>query len=151
MSKRYGPLHWRFMQRATASVSTAAAFSVAVRKLAAAHGFDERSSAFLELAVFEVCTNVVRHGYSTDQPGPLKLIVELFEHALRVRILDRGRPVPTERIEAASVQRFEFDSLDLENLPESGMGLALICLAVDTVAYRRRNGWNRFDLVKNRS
>ena len=45
----------------------------------------------LRLAVTEACTNVVRHAYDGDEPGPIDVVVHPEGERLDVIVSDRGR------------------------------------------------------------
>src|SRR6476659_919093 len=47
----------------------------------------------LRLAVTEACTNVVRHAYSPDRPGPVELSIRPAEDHVSVSVADRGRGI----------------------------------------------------------
>jgi len=93
----------------------------------------------LALAVTEVCTNVVRHGYQGKASGDIELELTLEGGAVRVCILDTAAPYqpPTRPQEPTG------------ELAEGGYGLALIHNVVDHVHYERRAPiGNRVLLVK---
>jgi anti-sigma regulatory factor (Ser/Thr protein kinase) len=45
----------------------------------------------VRLAVTEACTNVVRHAYDGDEPGPIDVVVHPEGERLEVVVTDRGR------------------------------------------------------------
>jgi anti-sigma regulatory factor (Ser/Thr protein kinase) len=47
----------------------------------------------LRLAVTEACTNVVRHAYSPDLPGPVEISIRPEEERVNVVVADRGRGI----------------------------------------------------------
>src|ERR1700760_880486 len=47
----------------------------------------------LRLAVTEACTNVVRHAYSPDLPGPVEITIRPTEDLVNVVVADRGRGI----------------------------------------------------------
>src|SRR6476469_9339291 len=49
----------------------------------------------LRLAVTEACTNVVRHAYSPDSPGPVEISIRPEEDFVSVVVADRGRGIGT--------------------------------------------------------
>ena len=54
-------------------------------------------------------------------------------------------------LDNASASAFDFDPDDLINLPEGGMGLSIICAAMDEVAYETGAGGNQLFLTKRRT
>lgn len=101
----------------------------------------------VELALVEAATNVIRHGYGPEG-GPVRIEARLDGTQVTLRIHDWGRPIPGEALAAAGLNRFDFDPLDLDSLPEGGMGLSLITLLMDEVGYRSDAGQNILTMVR---
>ena len=49
----------------------------------------------LRLAVTEACTNVVRHAYPVNFPGPVEISIEPSEERVSVVVADHGRGIGT--------------------------------------------------------
>jgi len=49
----------------------------------------------LRLAVTEACTNVVRHAYAPDSPGPVEISLRPEDDVVKVVVADHGRGVGT--------------------------------------------------------
>ena len=49
----------------------------------------------LRLAVTEACTNVVRHAYAPESPGPVEVSIQPEDDVLSVVVADRGRGIGT--------------------------------------------------------
>jgi anti-sigma regulatory factor (Ser/Thr protein kinase) len=49
----------------------------------------------LRLAVTEACTNVVRHAYPLDEPGPVEVSIQPSDELVSVVVSDRGRGLGT--------------------------------------------------------
>jgi anti-sigma regulatory factor (Ser/Thr protein kinase) len=77
----------------------------------------------LRLAVTEACTNVVRHAYSPEAPGPVEISLRPDDDVVEVVVADRGRGVGT--------------SDDAEG---PGLGLPLIAAIADDVQLQRVPG-----------
>jgi serine/threonine-protein kinase RsbW len=56
--------------------------------------------------------------------------------------------MPAQVLDNASEDRFDFDETDLADIPEGGMGLALIRMNMDEVEYRSNESENRLRMVK---
>ncbi|MGE4239241.1 ATP-binding protein [Ramlibacter sp.] len=103
----------------------------------------------IEIAVAEAMTNIVKHAYAGRPAGAgVALSWDECDEALEIELRDEGAAMDASALEAASPAVFEFDAADLQSLPEGGMGLALIKMAFDDVAYSRVAGVNRLRLVK---
>jgi serine/threonine-protein kinase RsbW len=103
----------------------------------------------IELALAEALTNIVQHGFGQDEGPPVRVRVRDGAAALEIDLWDRGRPIPSARLSQADPSTtFQFDPTNLAELPEGGMGLALIKAAFHEVQYGSRNGVNRLHLVR---
>lgn len=105
-------------------------------------GLDKKKTYGLCLAVDEIVTNVIRHGYMeagvTD--GVFDLIIEKGDNQLIVTIVDSGTPfnplvhnVPTE----------EDLKLPLEERPIGGLGVLMARQSVDEFKYEFSGNHNR--------
>lgn len=97
----------------------------------------------LELAVVEAVTNVVKYGYADRSDGEIELHISKSDEFLEFSIIDEGAP-----FDPSQAALFHFDAQNLEELPESGMGILLIRDAVDDLSYARKDGKNHLTLRK---
>ena len=88
---------------------------------AAAHG--------LKVAVDEACNNVVAHGYSGREPGPIGVSFEADGERIVVAITDRGRPFDPKDVPAPDLHS------DWQARRVGGLGWHLIRQFVDEVRY----------------
>ncbi|MCB5174502.1 MULTISPECIES: ATP-binding protein [Microvirga] len=102
----------------------------------------------VELSVVEAINNVIKHGYH-GQPGQdVQVIVGLHPDRVVIEIVDHAPPMQAGLIEQASEDLFSFDATNLDDVPEGGMGLALIRMNMDEVEYSAGSGENRLRMVK---
>jgi anti-sigma regulatory factor (Ser/Thr protein kinase) len=104
----------------------------------------EPSAAFdLKLAVDEACSNIIEHGYSGNEPGPIEVSFNAAEGQVVVEIADRGRPFDPKTVQAP-----DLDSR-WQDRRVGGLGWYLISRSVDSVGYDSdpQRG-NRLTLVK---
>ncbi len=109
-------------------------------------GEDERNT--VELGVAEALTNIVEHGFGGKGGQPIRLRMTDRPGALVIDLWDSGRPIPDGLLEQADETTFQYDTTDMAQLPEGGLGLALIKTAFHEVRYRRRQGLNRLQMVR---
>jgi serine/threonine-protein kinase RsbW len=110
---------------------------------------DEHQRFEVAIALAEVLTNIVEHGYEDRGGPPIELAWSASARGLVIEISDSGRPIPRERLDQAGADTtFGFDPTDLGGLPEGGMGLGIIKTAFDHVDYRSKGGVNRLRLGK---
>jgi serine/threonine-protein kinase RsbW len=106
-------------------------------------------AAEIDLGLTEVLTNVVRHGYGETGLGRIVLTCQAQETQWCLCVLDQGRPIPADLLAQADGSVFDFDPDDLDNIPEGGMGLALIRGCFDQLDYVTDRAGNHLRLVKN--
>jgi serine/threonine-protein kinase RsbW len=100
----------------------------------AAHG--------LKVAVDEACNNVIAHGYSGQEPGPIGVSFESDGQRVLVAITDRGRPFDPRDAPAPDLHS------DWQARRVGGLGWHLIRQLVDEVRYERdEENRNRLTLV----
>jgi serine/threonine-protein kinase RsbW len=105
-------------------------------------------AAEIDLGLTEVLTNVVRHGYGETGSGHIGLRCTTEARRWLLSVLDQGSPIPTDLLAQADGSVFDFDPDDLDNIPEGGMGLALIRGCFDDLDYVADTRGNRLHLVK---
>ena len=103
----------------------------------------------IAIALAEVLTNIVEHGYEGHGGPAIELAWSASRSGFVVEIRDAGHPIPADRLAHAGPDTtFGFDPTDVGGLPEGGMGLGIVKTAFDHVAYRSRDGVNRLRLGK---
>jgi anti-sigma regulatory factor (Ser/Thr protein kinase) len=109
-------------------------------------GLDRRTSYRLRLAVDELATNIVVHGYEeAGREGPIVVWSEVDEAELRLRLEDSAAPFDPHEASAP-------DGLDrpLEERNIGGLGVFLALRGVDELRYERDGDKNRNTIVVHR-
>jgi anti-sigma regulatory factor (Ser/Thr protein kinase) len=124
------------------SLDDIGAFIMAASKAA---GFETKIAYRLRLAVDEIATNVITHGYEeAGITGDVMLSSELSDTALTVVLEDTAAEYdPTTRDVPDSLD------LPLEERPIGGLGIFLTIRNVDSFGYERRGDRNRYTFVMN--
>ncbi len=111
-----------------------------------AAGFDRRAAYRLRLAVDEVATNTITHGYQeAGRTGTLAIRADLDDGRLTITMEDTAVP-----FDPRGVQRPEQIDLPLEERPVGGLGLYLTAQSVDEFRYEYVDGRNRNIFVVKR-
>ena len=120
----------------TATLEEVAVLGEAVRVTLLEAALDEQLAADLELAVVEAATNIIVHAYGPDG-GAVEGSLRITPAEIVVELRDGGRPFPARDI----APDFEAPPT-LEDLEESGRGLTLMAMLVDSVEREREGGSN---------
>jgi serine/threonine-protein kinase RsbW len=96
----------------------------------------------IQLAVHEVCLNIIKHAY-TGQDGEIEL--ELVIDGARLEIVVRDSAPPIFDLSSRPPPPNPFD------LPEGGWGLHIVFSVMDRVEHRRMANGNEWLLVKQLS
>ena len=100
-----------------------------------------KDSKSIQLAVEEVCTNIIRHSYLFS-PGKISITVQTSKDSVALTIADQGRQFdPTEMPDRTLVQYMKTER-------RGGLGIQLVKKIMDQVEYRYENGENQLKLVK---
>jgi anti-sigma regulatory factor (Ser/Thr protein kinase) len=113
-----------------------AAAQKAADTLVADHGIDDEAAYALHLAIEELASNVVRHGYDDRKPHDISLKVGVTADAVELTLTDDGRPFDPSRPHQMDTPH------TLEEAPTGGMGLSLVSAIAGTIRYERVDGRN---------
>ncbi|MBT2264365.1 ATP-binding protein [Rhodococcus erythropolis] len=102
------------------------------------HAIDGLVAMQFELAVAEIGANIIEHS-NKGASVTLRLEIEAVEDRIEARYIDDGQPA-----------RVELDAVSLpDDFAERGRGLAIALNVLDELGYRRSNGKNHWQLVRN--
>ncbi len=108
---------------------------------AAAAGMDENASYNLQLAVDEIATNVIVHGYQeANLTGEIRVYKEQTDKRLRIIIEDTGVPFDPRTLELPDEKEL---SRPIEERSVGGLGIYLAFKGVDRFDYERVDNRNR--------
>ena len=127
--------------------SSLAAIRWVVTRLARASGLSDDQVDQIEVAVDEVCANVIEHAYCSLLPKPpIHLEIQAGKEHFMIDVIDCG-------------SAFDYDSFEDPKIPdhwleghERGVGILLIRKCMDEVLYDvLPDARNRMRLIKNRA
>lgn len=129
-----------------ATLDSLEAIAAFVMAAAASAGLDRRAAYRLRLAVDEIATNIIVHGYAeAGLQGELALSANIDDRSLIVAIEDTGVDFDPRQ---ASVPDTD---LALEQRPIGGLGVYLAIRSVDEFIYERIGDRNRIIFKMHRS
>jgi serine/threonine-protein kinase RsbW len=115
---------------------------------ATAAGLDRTVTYRLRLAVDEIATNVVVHGYQeANASGSVAVFASIDDHTLTIAVEDTARPFDPTAMTLPDEEELE---LPLDERPIGGLGVLLAREGVDDFRYERIDGRNRTMIVINR-
>jgi len=105
-------------------------------------GINDESLYDIQLAVDEVCTNIITHGYEGMDPGSIILRVDLEPSRVVVSITDFGHPFEPVEPETPNLEA------TLEEREEGGLGLFFVFMSIDDINYESSAIGNTTTLIK---
>ena len=113
-----------------------------IEAFGATHGLSAKVVGSLNLALDEVMTNIISHGYDDEAEHQIEIRVALDGDTVSVRVEDDGRAFnPLE------APKPDID-LDLDQRPIGGLGVHIVRSVMDALDYRRAGDRNIFIMRK---
>lgn len=124
-----------------------------VQKAAESAGLDKRAAYRLRLAVDEIATNIVTHGYQeANLCGNLTVRFETEPQRVAVHLEDTGVPFDPSQALCAQQLRLPLLTRPSEGRPsEGGLGIYIALSNVDDFCYTRNGARNCSTLIMHRS
>jgi anti-anti-sigma factor len=106
-------------------------------------GLDDEQVHHCQLAVDEVCTNIIEHGYGVDHPdGVIDVLVQTHPERFIIKIYDDSRPFdPLKRPNPDP-------NASIDERSSGGWGIFFVKKLIDEVSYDYKDGRNQLTLVK---
>lgn len=119
-----------------------------VNSACAAAGASRVDCSQVEVCIVEAVNNCIKHAYG-DQPGnQVEVDISFPEGGIKFEIIDHGKAGDPAQILLDRRDRLELDPADLDEIPESGRGIAIIQAVMDEIDYCTNQGVNRLTLTK---
>ena len=97
----------------------------------------------LKLALDELITNIVSHGFVDGRKGVIHLLLELKDDRIAAELVDNGIAFNPLEVDVPEL------SDDIDEVRIGGLGLRFVRTYVDRLDYRRDGGLNRLRLEKD--
>jgi serine/threonine-protein kinase RsbW len=121
-------------------------FTCCVQRL----GFAPDEGSEVEVCVVEALNNSIKHAYEGDPAHRVELEVNLLPNQLVFDVWDFGTSADAAKMHADHSRALEIRSDRVEDIPESGRGLAVIQEVMDSFEYTPGTERNRFRMIKRR-
>jgi serine/threonine-protein kinase RsbW len=129
-------------------IDNVALIGATVNKLCSLIPFSDTDAHAIELCVTEAAVNSIKHGYN-DQSGYLvEVLFRQESDKIVITVLDSGKPMNPQLLEEKKRAAIQFDPADIESIPESGRGLAIMQGYMDDVCYREKGNLKHLILTK---
>lgn len=112
--------------------------------------FSVAEVAEIEQAIVEAVNNCIEHAYFGNDEGQISIKFTLSKYSLLAEIIDQGKQFDPNCLTKLN-DGYDYDPLDIDNLPEGGFGLKVIKSCMDEVNYCRKDAKNYWSLTKYRS
>lgn len=117
---------------------------LSIKEYFAKNGVEKNLLNEIDICLTEALNNVIKHSYSGEQNHSIDVIVSKDSEYFEMKIVDTGKSR-----ENLVIKDLNFDPEDIDNLPESGMGLYIIKQLMTEINYYSLDGKNFFILRKN--
>ncbi len=114
---------------AAADLDALARLRAFVEQACRAYGITEAVCVGLQLAVDELCTNIIIHGYANQTPGSLTVSFAYTAPQIKITIQDQGRPFDPQQADPPDL------SDDWADRTIGGLGIHLVQQVVDRLEY----------------
>lgn len=135
-----------FERRMRAVLAALPSEARALRDALAAEQVDERTIHALDLALEELATNTIRHGYPNGDAALHEIGITLHVSPSEVHLCIEDDALPFDPLAHPVPMRFR----DVESAPVGGRGIDMVRRVVHTMAYRRTARGNAIELTITR-
>jgi len=118
--------------------------SASLEEVMHTHGFSSEDILDTQLAVEEIITNIINHGYK-NAGGEIVIYCRINFNQAEVRIRDDA-----PRFDPLSLPEPELNGT-IENRKIGGLGIFLVRQVMDEISYRYENGQNILVMIKKKT
>jgi anti-sigma regulatory factor (Ser/Thr protein kinase) len=116
-----------------------------IKKIALKNNYTSKIIHIVQLAVDEVCTNIIRHGYKDIIKGLIQIEVIPSKTQIEVVVIDQGTTHHPNQIKDPDLKKY------VEVGKIGGLGIMMIRKLMDEIKYIVTPRGNEFHLIKYRS
>jgi len=143
----FAPMSNHLQLRINKDLTEIARLHAEFEKFAAPLGLSEKMIFQVDLALDEIVTNIIQHGfdqhgYDQDDNPPIAVDIALEGDIIKIEIIDMARP-----FDPLSVPAPDLDA-PIADRPVGGLGIHLVKSMMDEVSYQRKAPYNHLILRK---
>jgi serine/threonine-protein kinase RsbW len=140
----------RFRLTVDSNLNDVFLISVFVRAVCDRIGMNVDDTCSVDVCAVEAVTNVIKHAYLGAPGKEVSVEISATPERLDLYVRDQGQTMPEGHRSKLlnGSQILDFDPLNLEGVPERGMGLQIIHQLMDEAAYSTEGGTNCLRLTK---
>jgi anti-sigma regulatory factor (Ser/Thr protein kinase) len=112
-----------------------------VERFAAEQGLSRDDLGNVNLVLDEIVSNVIRHGLAVESEGHVDVSLSVSDHELTIEVTDNG--IAFDPLAAPPPNL----DLPIAERPIGGLGIHIVKVLSDTIAYRRERGRNHLRLT----
>ena len=101
-----------------------------------------------EVCVVEAVNNCVKHAYQGRPGNEVEVAISFSSGEMKFEIIDHGLPGDPAQLLLDRRDRLELDPKNVDSIPESGRGIAIIQAVMDGIQYHSSEGVNRLSMTK---
>jgi len=96
------------------------------------------------ISIDEACTNIIKYGYRSKEPGTIVMKVKVKQDRLIVEIIDQGQNFDPNKVGRPNIQEY------IEKSQRGGLGIFIMRKFLDSIEYEATKIGNVMRLVKFR-
>lgn len=129
-------------------LENAALIGMAINKLCSLIPLSDVESFQIELCAIEAINNSIIHAYGREINHEVETVFRLYGDRLILDVFDAGKSMDQNCLKNAKISSFGDDPKAIDDIPESGRGLAVIKEIMDSITYETKDGKNCFTMIK---
>jgi serine/threonine-protein kinase RsbW len=130
------------------SLENAPLVGASINKLCSLIPFSDTDAHAIELCVIEAVVNSIKHGYGEESDHFVDVLFRQDYDQVVITISDTGKPMNPKLLEENNQSVIHFDPKDINSIPESGRGLAIMRGYMDKVEYQQKGNLKHLILTK---
>ena len=130
------------------SFENVALIGMAINKLCSIIPLSDVAAYEIELCVVEAVTNAIEYAYEKERGHDVEVVFKLYPKRLVMEVCYKGKPLEQKYLEQKESSSLDFDTNDIESIPERGRGIPIMNKIMDIIDSTRINEKNILTMTK---